>query len=95
MTASDITTGETATSASQTLAVTDPPATPMAEFASPGARPLASSMPSPAYATLAALFAQHLAAWSGSDALGMSQMAWTAPPQLDLDTGSFLTRPHS
>jgi Bacterial Ig-like domain len=95
VTASDITTGETATSASQTLAVTDPPATPMAEFASPGARPLASSMPSPAYATLAALFAQHLAAWSGSDALGMSQMAWTAPPQLDLDTGSFLTRPHS
>ena len=94
VTASDITTGETATSASQTLAVTDPPATPMAEFASPGARPLASSMPSPAYATLAALFAQHLAAWSGSDALGMSQMAWTAPPQLDLDTGSFLTRPH-
>jgi hypothetical protein len=95
VTASDITAGETATSASQTLAVTDPPATPMAEFTSPGAGPLASSMPSPAYATLAALFAQHLAAWSGSDALGMSQMAWTAPPQLDLDTGSFLTRPHS
>jgi hypothetical protein len=86
VTASNIASGETATSSSKTLAVTDPPAAPMAEFTSPGGGPLASSMPSSAYATLAALFAQHIAAGSGSDALGMSRMAWTAPPQL---TGAF------
>jgi hypothetical protein len=82
--------GEAATSAPQTIVVTDPPAI---ASSSPSILPLAGLL-SPAYSTLAGLFDQYMAAESGRNSSGLSQTTWTASPQLGFGETEFLTRPH-
>jgi hypothetical protein len=90
VTASDVTSGEAATSAPQTIVVTDPPAI---ASSSPSILPLAGLL-SPAYSTLAGLFDQYMAAESGRNSSGLSQTTWTASPQPGFGETEFLTRPH-
>jgi hypothetical protein len=105
--ASNTTSGEAASSAAQTIVVTDPPAiassqpqsisatnpiVAMPDFRSFGDAPPAGLAPS-AYTTLAALLDQYMAARSCQDAPGVCQTSWTASQQAWLGDKEFLTRP--
>jgi Bacterial Ig-like domain len=106
VTASDITSGETATSASKTLVVTDPPAiasSPVQPVGSttvamqePGSSGYAApGAPAPsAYAMFAALLDQYMAAGSSKPPPSLGQTSWTASSQPAFGDGGFLTRPH-
>jgi hypothetical protein len=105
VTASNVTSGETATSASQTITMTDPPAIasnpPPSVLANstgpqlglPGQAPPVGSAPS-AYTTLAALLDQYMAAPSGADA-GLGRTALNIPSQAGLGNSEFLAKPHA
>ncbi len=107
-TASNTTAGETATSATQTIVVTDPPmvalSTPQSSLplnsamstgqqvaTSPQAPSIGGSQP--AYATLAGLLDQYVAAASSGAQGGLCQTQWSAPPQTALGDKDFLTKP--
>jgi len=102
VTASDITTGEAATAASQTITMTDPPAV--------ASNPLPSTLPGlaaaqfgsadsgsvpTAYTKLAALLDQYMAASSGVDAAGSVRTALNVPSQTWFGDKEFLAKPHS
>jgi hypothetical protein len=104
--ASNTTPGETATSAVQTIVVTDPPvitsspqqsilsnnpAIAMPDFKSLDHVPPGGPAPSP-YATLAALLDQYMAAQSCRGD-GVCQTSWPAPQQAWLGDKEFLTKP--
>jgi VCBS repeat protein len=106
--ASNTTAGEAATTATQTIVVTDPPTvavntpqsaaplnnavlTQSAATLSPQAPSIAGSQP--AYAKLAGLLDQYIAAASSGAAGGLSQTTWSAPQQTALGDKDFLTKP--
>jgi hypothetical protein len=102
VTASNITSGETATSASQTLAVTDPPAIASSPGQTVGSTTVATQelgssggAPAPsAYTIFAALLNQYMAAGSSRDPSNLGRTSWTASPQQGFGDRDFLTKPH-
>ncbi|QDW42164.1 phosphoesterase [Bradyrhizobium sp. KBS0727] len=105
--ASNTTSGEAATSAVQTIVVTDPPvitsspqqsilsnnpALAVPDFRSLDHAPAGGPAPSP-YATLAGLLDQYMAARSCGGAAGVCQTSWPAPQQAWPGDQEFLTRP--
>ena len=106
VTASNVTSGEAATSASQIVTVTDPPAVasnPLPsvlpglaapQFGSPDHGPPVG-WAAPAYTKLAALLDQYMAASSGVDAAGSVRAALNNPSQTWSGDKEFLAKPHS
>jgi hypothetical protein len=105
--ASNTTSGEAATSAVQTIVVTDPPviissaqqsilsntpAIAVPDFGSFDHAPPGGPAPSP-YATLAGLLDQYMAARSCGGAADVCQTSWSAPQQAWLGDKEFLTKP--
>src|SRR6266404_4437816 len=108
--ASNTTSGEAASSAAQTIVVTDPPAIvsnqPLSispanpilgipDFRSLADATRASPAPSPGYAKLAGLLEQYMAVRSCEDAAGICKPAWSASPQAWLGDKEFLAKPQS
>ena len=93
VTASNTTSGEAASSASQILTVTDPPAAIAGGSSIAVNSPLAAAPSPPAYTTLAGLLDQYMAAGSGQDAPGVSSWMTSRQAWLGGDR-EFLTKPH-
>ncbi|SEE85431.1 hypothetical protein SAMN05444161_7459 [Rhizobiales bacterium GAS191] len=96
ITASNVTSGETATSASQTLIMTDPPAATSAVSPSPTTPSqdmVGSSSPAPSN-HLVALFDQFVAAGFHNDQAGAGQMTSLPHMHSGLEDLAFLSRPH-
>jgi hypothetical protein len=92
VTASNITSGETATSASTTLSVTDPPATTSIVSSS---TPPPSEVTSLAPERLAALFTQYMAAGFSSDAPAAGLVPLATASRGGPGDEQFLVKPHS
>jgi hypothetical protein len=92
VTASDTTSGETGTSASRSITVTDPPATAPNSLA-PNMDALAPANPASA-SQMAMLFDQLMAAFFQDDHAAAGQMALSPHPSGGLDDLGFLAPPH-
>jgi hypothetical protein len=93
VTASNLTTGEAATAASQIITVTDPPA--VASNPLPSVFPGLVAAAPPAYTKLAALLDQYMAASSGVDAAGSVRTALNVPSQTWPGDKEVLAKPHT